>query len=645
MIIRFSLLFLLIAFSHRLSAQLCQGSLGDPVVKIDFGSGPNPGPTLSFPTGYGFVTNDCPNDGFYAVRNSTSSCFGDSWHSLVQDHTGNGSGYFMLVNASLQKGDFYVDTVRGLCPKTTFEFAAWVVNVLKPSACNAAGITPDLTFYIQNLQGDTLQKYNTGSIPSQNSPQWKQYGFFFETPAGLTDVIVRIRNNADGGCGNDLALDDITFRPCGPEVKASIQGESVIDVKDLCDYNSKSYTLTGAITQGYTDPAYQWQLSTNNVNWSDIGGATAATYTRTPTPTGTYYYRMAVAEKENISSALCRIYSNVIKFNVESKPVTTAGSNSPVCEDAALSLTATGGISYSWKGPGNFSSSVAQPVIQPTPFGAAGKYYVTVTSAAGCVQTDSTVVSVVAKPAANAGSDAGICAGRSTTLNGVFANGTVAWSPSTGLSATNIANPTVTPADSTTYTLTVTDNNTGCTAQDSVRIFVYDLPVANAGPDKVIMEGNSIALEGAATGTGITFNWAPNTSISDPVSLTPLVTPPADATYTLNVYSELGCGIASDNVFIKVYKKVVVPNAFSPNNDGINDKWQILALDAYPDAVVSVFNRYGKAVFTSKGSYTAWNGKFNNTDLPVGTYYYVIDLKSAGELKLAPLKGSLTILR
>src|ERR1700730_1300179 len=205
-------------------AQLCTGSLGDPVVLINFGSGNNPGPPLSAATTfYTYYSNDCPADGQYTVRNSTANCFNNTWYNLIEDHTPNDvNGYFMLVNASVQPGDFYVDTVRGLCPSTTYEFAAWVINVLKPSACGGGGTNPNLTFKIETPSGTQLAKYNTGDIPQLTAPEWKQYGLFFKTEVNSTDVVVRITNNAPGGCGNDLALDDISFRPCGPLVTAGV---------------------------------------------------------------------------------------------------------------------------------------------------------------------------------------------------------------------------------------------------------------------------------------------------------------------------------------------------------------------------------------------------------------------------------------
>src|SRR5215470_14157256 len=107
---------LLLPFANNCLGQLCQGSLGDPVVNITFGSGPGFGSPLSAATTfYSFIQTACPNDGFYTVIDQTSGCFGNTWHTLSKDHTGDANGHFMLVNASFQPGDFYVDTIRGLC--------------------------------------------------------------------------------------------------------------------------------------------------------------------------------------------------------------------------------------------------------------------------------------------------------------------------------------------------------------------------------------------------------------------------------------------------------------------------------------------------------------------------------------------------
>lgn len=87
---------------------------------------------------------------------------------------------------------------------------------------------------------------------------------------------------------------------------------------------------------------------------------------------------------------------------------------------------------------------------------------------------------------------------------------------------------------------------------------------------------------------------------------------------------------------------ISIPNAFTPNADGFNDKWIIIALDDYNEAVVTVFNSSGKVVFESEPGYPEpWDGRYDGKYLPMGTYYYVIRLNDIMDL----VNGSLTIIR
>jgi gliding motility-associated-like protein len=116
-------------------------------------------------------------------------------------------------------------------------------------------------------------------------------------------------------------------------------------------------------------------------------------------------------------------------------------------------------------------------------------------------------------------------------------------------------------------------------------------------------------------------------------------TPTNDITYRLLVTGIGGCSI-SDTLFVKVLKNPVIPNAFSPNGDGINDVWKIDYLDAYQGATVDIFNRYGQKVYSSIGYPNPWNGKYNGKTLPMGTYYYVINPKNGRQI----YSGSVTII-
>lgn len=459
-------------------AQLCTGSLGDPVVNITFGSG---GGTSSYtPTsGYTYTSNTCPNDGFYTITNSSSNCFGSTWHTILNDHTGNGA--FMLVNASVNPGDFFLTTVTDLCPNTTYEFAAWIMNVLA-----RAGIKPNITFSIETPGGVVLQRYSTGDIAETSQPIWKQYGFYFTTPASNPVIVLRMTNNAPGGLGNDLALDDITFRPCGKGViTAVINGNN--DTVHVCEGSTQAYDFTGAISPGYTSPVFQWQVSTNSgIKWNDISGATSLSYHRTPSAPGLYWYRLTVTESFGVGIPSCRIASNVIAINV------------------------------------------------------------------------------------------------------------------------------------------------------------HENPLVNAGPDRIVFAGDSVALAGIVTGENPVYFWDPPDFLNNITTLNAVVTPPQNMDYTLYGTSAFGCK-SNDAVFIKVVGGIYVPNAFTPNNDGRNDRWHIPFLDPLLDAEVNVFNRYGQLVYHVRGKAVDWDGSFKGMQQSGGVYVYHISFKKHSQT--VNLKGTVLLLK
>lgn len=630
-------------WGYMLNAQLCQGSLGDPIVNITFGAGSNPGASLqAATTSYQYLTNDCPGDGFYTVRNNTNSCFGNTWHTLSADHTGNTNGYFMLINASFQPSAFYIDTVRGLCGGTTYEFAAWVINVLKPTACSPNPTQPNLTFTLEKADGGVLQTYNTNTISSQSTPIWQQFGFFFTTPANVSDIVLRIFNNAPGGCGNDLALDDITFRPCGPQLAASIAGAATSLVA-ICEGTARSFNFTGNISAGFNSPSFQWQQSMDGIGWTDIPAATATALTQNfaaNTAIGNYLYRLSAAEAGNMNSAQCRIVSKPLTIQVAGSPVTTAGSNSPVCENNILLLGASGGTTYQWSSNNSFSATGSSVSVNSVKSTQAGKYYVLVTSDAGCKQLDSTTVVVNPAPVAQTSfAEVNICEGQNVQLESSGGGG-YQWLPSTGLSSINISNPVATPAVTVEYSVIVS-NQYACTDTAKVRVTVVTAPKADAGPDKWIIKGNSTQLAASASGQNVSYSWLPDVYINNPQSLQPVVNPPRDTSYILSVVSNDGCGQAFDTMQVFVYKDVFIPTAFSPNDDGLNDTWKIPALNAYPDFELTVYNRQGQIVFQNKKSQRPWDGKYKGIPLPVGVYVYVADLKVGGEIR----KGTVILIR
>jgi gliding motility-associated-like protein len=602
-------------------------SLGDPVVSITFGSGSSTHsgalPADSGSTSYTYSNADFPTDGSYTIENTTAGA-GNVWWSAT-DHTGNTGGYMMVVNASVSKTDyFYKRTITGLCSNTTYQFSAWVVNLLRSNDISP----PNITFAIEKTDGTTIQSFNTGTIArTNNTYQWVQESFNFTLPTGVGDVVIKMINNSAGGApANDLAIDDIVFRPYGPVIAVSFSSTSSNVTAAACSDVPQTYTLSTTIPSGYT---VLWQYKNGNGAWTDLAGAnsTISSYQVTsPTVAGTYYYRAVTAQAGNINSALCRSASNVLTLTVSAPPSSSVTANTPVCAGSTLSLSASTGVSYKWTGPNGFTSAIQNPTIDNVTPAAAGPYSVTIKSSSGCEVVATIPVVVNAQPVAAVAAVEPICEGSSVTLN-ASGGSTYSWLPVTGLSDANIANPVASPTDTTLYTVTV--SNGTCTSTASVQVNVLKKPVANAGADRYITQGQSTTLNGSTKGTNVSYYWTPTDNLSSSLELKPTASPTEDITYTLHVVSNSGCGDeATDQVFVRVYKKVTIPNTFTPNGDGLNDTWAIEALDTYPTSTTQVFNRYGGVVFKSTGYPKAWDGKLNGQSIPSGTYYYIIDLKN-----------------
>jgi gliding motility-associated-like protein len=193
-----------------------------------------------------------------------------------------------------------------------------------------------------------------------------------------------------------------------------------------------------------------------------------------------------------------------------------------------------------------------------------------------------------------------------------------------------------------TYYIKAT-NVAGCTASKGINLKIYPLPVFSVNTPQTVVRPNSIDLKTTISGpdlSGYTFSYweddAATISLPNPQAVT------LAGTYYIKTANDGGCSVIKPVTIVVIDPPIVVPNAFSPNGDGVNDVWQIPLLNSYyPGCVVEVFSRAGQKLFHSQGYVTPWDGKYNGNYLPLATYYYVIRL-SAG---IAPLGGSITIVR
>lgn len=210
----------------------------------------------------------------------------------------------------------------------------------------------------------------------------------------------------------------------------------------------------------------------------------------------------------------------------------------------------------------------------------------------------------------------------------------------TGVSSTGTFDPKVAGAGSHEIVYTYTGNN-GCVSSVPQTVIVNPTPIADAGPDKALLEGGYVVLTPAqVSGIPVTYSWTPAQYLDNANTAKPQASPPTDFTYTLTVTSDKGC-TTSDDVFVKLLKDFVIPNIFSPNGDGINDRWEIKYLESYPGCVIQIYNRYGQLVQRFVNYTTPWDGKISGRDAPVGTYYYIIDPKNGRK----PKTGFVDIIR
>jgi gliding motility-associated-like protein len=268
-------------------------------------------------------------------------------------------------------------------------------------------------------------------------------------------------------------------------------------------------------------------------------------------------------------------------------------------------------------------------------------------NAATCQNSSTQIITVYPQPKADFSSSAvEICANNSiqfTDLSNGITSAINKWNWNSGnmILSTN-QNPLLKFSDSGNIQVNLFVTNVqGCNSDTAFKnILVDPNPVLIMSPSRTILEGASVSLDPQFIyGTQLSYLWTPSQFLNSDNIKAPIATPTNDITYQLLVTGIGGCSI-SDNIFIKVLKNPVIPNAFSPNGDGINDLWIIQYLDSYQGATVDVFNRYGQKVYSSLGYANPWNGKYNGKTLPVGTYYYIINPKNGRQI----LSGSVTII-
>jgi gliding motility-associated-like protein len=243
-----------------------------------------------------------------------------------------------------------------------------------------------------------------------------------------------------------------------------------------------------------------------------------------------------------------------------------------------------------------------------------------------------------------------ICAGESVRL---FASGKTIynWTPSTGLSNANIASPLATPARSTTYRLIAT-NADNCFPDTALyTVVVFDRPQINIVPESISRPVNTVVTLITESQNVTRYNWTPAAGLSCTNCPSPTVVLSRNITYRVEADNPGGCPVY-DEVMVEpvcLANDLFVPNTFSPNGDGKNDRFYPMGQGVSGLRFMRVFNRWGELVF-EKTNFNAndptagWDGTYKGRQLTPDVYVYIIGIL-CHDNKQVDLKGNVTLLR
>ncbi len=350
--------------------------------------------------------------------------------------------------------------------------------------------------------------------------------------------------------------------------------------------------------------------------------------------------------------------TKTITVSAGTTPVLTVSSSGKPCADSTITFTSSiapisgNPITWYWNfGDGQTTTSTTSNIITHTYAASASpitvKHLATLTT--GCnPDTVTFIIPVIHNnPTASFTIIADTLCPKKPVLFTSASAGVSVWSWNFGNgSGTNIPpfNRPYTSSGTFTPTLTITDVN-GCGSLPVSRnITINPEPAINAGPDKMMSLGSSVTLDATIANPGnYDFLWTPNFFLSSPAVLNPVATPDVVTTYTIQATDKNTFCSATDNAVVAPISKLYVPTGFTPNNDGKNDTWNIPGLALYPDAVVTVFNRWGEKIYQSKNYISnPWNGKYKGLLQPHDVFVYIIQLNDD---KKQMLKGTVVIIQ
>jgi gliding motility-associated-like protein len=459
------------------------------------------------------------------------------------------------------------------------------------------------------------------SVANVHQGSNKDFSYLFGAP-GAYEVLYEVSSKY--GC-NTSARKNITIEA---PLNAVISGATSVCKADTASFKANA-TATGL--------SWRWvipgQPSITNAQTPSIQWNTPGVYTLS-----------LLADNGACTDSI------VHALTVHDLPAITAGPpNARVCLGDTLDLSVQGNGQNSWQvGPvllqqGNNLARVWP--AQDTWF------YVQSLSSAGCGSADSVKVTVVQPFAMQVDREEETCLGKTVNLSASGAT-SYQWVPAQGLSSSIIGNPVANLQASVVYKVIGRDAFGCFTDTAEVSVTIHPLPVVNAGADVSVQGGQPVNLSATSSLSNVSWNWSPATYLSCTNCASPVSNPLRDISYRVTATSQQGC-VSSDSVNITVLcssESIFIPNAFTPNGDGLNERFGVLGGGFSLIKFFRISDRWGKVVFERRNVLPTdvsafWTGQYpDGSPAVTGSYIYSIQVECATGL-LFDYKGSVSLMR
>jgi len=425
------------------------------------------------------------------------------------------------------------------------------------------------------------------------------------------------------------------------------------DVMQTCRNIPFSFRDTSKATFG-TVNYWRWSFGHPDIN-PDTSALPSPNYTY-PT-NGTFQTQLIVATSKG-----CRdtIDKTII---VSDQPSLIVTNDTLMCVADTMQLSAIGIGTVRWT-PAAGLDNPNSPTPRAYP-GSPTRYYVTLTTAPGCVARDSVFLDVRQFVTLDAGRDTTICLGDSLTLTPQSDGLSYQWSPATTLNAANLKNPVARPNQTTIYQVNASIGT--CAATDAIRVTTVPYPTISISPTVELCYGDSARL--LATG-GMDYRWTPSAGLSSAFISNPVARPQRSTTYRVAVRDNKGCPkpsfdtvrvnvlppvpayagrdttvvvgqplrfilkvttrngcFAYDTLNVRVFKTepdIFVPTAFTPNSDGLNDLLTPIPVGIESLEFFRVYNRWGQEVFATDRIGKGWDGRLKNREQGSDTFVWQV---------------------